>query len=206
MTAPAPDMDLTHPPPAPWPLFAAWYEAAERSSAIKYASAMCLATVDPEGLPDGRTMLLEQHGEEGFVFFTDVGSVKAHSLARLPEAALIFYWGPLDRQIRIRGRVEMASDEVSDACFEKRPRGSRITAWASQQSRPLAGREELERRAERFHEKLAGQEPVPRPPHWQAYRLTPRTVEFWQARAGRLHDRLLYTRTAGGWQTSWLYP
>ena len=151
-------------------------------------------------------MLLELRDPSGFVFFTDVGSVKGRSLARFPEAALTFYWGPLDRQVRVRGGVEQASDEVSDACFSHRPRGSRITAWASRQSRQLDA-PELERRIETFTERFAGRAQVPRPPSWRAYRLAPRAIEFWQARANRRHDRLLYERAAGGsWTTLRLEP
>lgn len=200
-------MDLAHPPSDPYPLFRAWYDDAERSAEIKYAHAVCLATVDPEGLPDARTVLLEHLDDGGFVFFTDERSPKARDLACTPEAALVFYWGPLDRQVRVRGPVEEAADEIADACFEKRPHPSRAVAWASLQSRTLASRRELEERLEQVAEKFAGVEALPRPPHWRAYRLRPRTVELWQARARRLHERLLYTRTPdGGWRTTWLYP
>ncbi len=197
--------NLSDPPEDPLPLFDAWYADASACEAIKYAHAVCLSTIDLDGLPDGRTVLLKQHDASGFVFFTDTESVKARSLARVPEAALTFYWGPLDRQIRIRGGVEQASGEVSDACFSHRPRGSRITAWASRQSRELDAAD-LERRIETLNERFADQEDVPRPPNWQAYRLVPRAIEFWQAKANRLHDRLLYTRDGDGWTTSWLEP
>lgn len=194
-------------PADPHDLFRAWYEDAERCDAIKYAHAMCLSTVDAEGLPDARTVLLKHFDGDGFTFFTDARSPKAQQLGERPVAALTFYWGPLDRQVRLRGDVAPASDELADACFEHRPRASRITAWASHQSRVLGGREELAARVEQTVKDFEGQETVPRPPHWQAYRLSARIVEFWQARAGRLHDRLLYTRVpAGGWRTCWLEP
>ena len=194
-------------PPDPYPLFESWYEDARRCEGIQYEAAMCLATVDPDGLPDARIVLLEDYDASGFAFFTDVESRKGGDLAHLPEAALVFYWGPLERQVRIRGRVIGAADELADACFRKRPRKSRITAWASRQSRPLTDREELEARYRELSQRFAGREDVPRPPNWQAYRLAPRTVEFWQAGAKRLHDQLLYTRNPdGSWQTSWLYP
>ncbi len=144
---------------------------------------------------------------EGFVFFTDERSPTGRSLEHLPQAALTFYWGPLDRQVRIRGAVENAGDEVSDRCFSFRPRPSQVTAWASHQSRLLDSRAALEGRYEAAAEKLAGDETVPRPPYWQAYRLRPRTIEFWQARARRLHDRRLYTRADDGtWEACRLEP
>lgn len=205
MTKPEVPPTLTDPPADPSPLFDAWYTDARGCDQIKYAHAVCLSTLGLDGLPDGRTVLLKIHDPAGFVFFTDAESVKARSLARVPEAALTFYWGPLDRQIRIRGSVELASDEVSDQCFSHRPRGSRITAWASRQSRPLEG-EELEHRVASYTERFADHEEVPRPPHWQAYRLVPRAIEFWQARANRLHDRLLYERDGDGWVTRRLEP
>jgi pyridoxamine 5'-phosphate oxidase len=190
----------------PFPLFERWYADAEACEAIKYAHAMCLSTVDEGGLPEGRTVLLKLWDRSGFVFFTDSESPKGRALAHRPHAALTFYWGPLDRQVRIRGPVEKASDEISDDCFRFRPRGSRITAWASQQSRVLEP-SELERRVARFTEKFAGLEEVPRPPHWQAYRVRPRTIELWQARSDRLHDRWLYTASGDrGWTLSALYP
>ncbi len=199
-------LTLADPPEDPLQLFGAWYAEADACDGIKYAAATCLSTVGLDGWPDGRTVLLEGYDPSGFVFFTDVESVKGRSLARFPEAALTFYWGPLDRQIRIRGGVESAPAEVADECFERRPHGSRITAWASRQSRELDS-EELERRVEAFTGRFGDHEPVPRPPHWRAYRLLPRAIEFWQAKAHRLHDRLLYTRDDDGrWRTSRLYP
>ena len=194
------------PPADPLRLFDAWYAEAVACQGIRYAHAACLSTVGLDGLPDGRTVLLELHDAAGFVFFTDARSVKGRSLARLPAAALTFYWGPLDRQVRIRGGVEMGTDELSDNCFSHRPRPARITAWASRQSRQRrAG--ELERRVEDQAERFAGCDLVPRPPHWQAYRLVPHALEFWLAKAGRLHDRLLYSLgDEGSWTAGWLEP
>lgn len=191
----------------PFGLFDAWYQEAEDCDLIKYAAAACLSTVDLEGMPDGRIVLLELHDARGFVFFTDERSVKGQELARLPAAALTFYWGPLDRQIRIRGRVELASNEIADACFEQRPRASRVTAWASQQSQTLPDAADLERSYDAHAATFEGQESVPRPPHWRAYRLIPEAIEFWQAKARRLHDRRLYTRDSeGAWLMRALYP
>lgn len=202
-----PDMsELSDPPADPHVLFRVWYEDAERCEAIRYAHAMCLSTVDADGLPDARIVLLEHFDDAGFVFFTDARSPKARQLELRPAAALTFYWGPLDRQVRVRGEVTPWSDERSDACFAHRPRPSRITAWASEQSRPLASREALEERVDFHTRRFENQDTVPRPPYWRAYRLTARSVELWQARAGRLHDRLLYVRDGDGWRTSRLEP
>lgn len=194
-------------PADPYELFDAWYAEAAGHEQIKYAAAVCLSTADLDGFPDGRMVLLKLYDATGFVFFTDSKSVKGRSLVRFPHAALTFYWGPLDRQIRVRGRVEQASDDVADECFMRRPRGSQITAWASLQSRVLRSPAELEQRVANYEEKLASEDPVPRPPDWRAYRLLPRDIEFWAAKASRLHDRLLYTRGKdGAWSTRRLYP
>ncbi len=199
--------DITDPPADPMRLFDVWYEQAVLHPQIKYAAAVCLSTVDLDGMPDGRIVLLKIYDASGLVFFTDAESTKGRSLLRFPQAALTFYWGPLDRQVRIAGKVEQASDDVSDECFTRRPRGSQITAWASKQSRVLSQPAELERRVASYTEQLAEQDPVPRPPHWQAYRLVPRTIEMWQAKSSRLHDRLVYSRTSDGtWATQRLYP
>ena len=194
-------------PEDPFVLFGDWYGEAVECREIKYAHAVCLSTVDTRGWPEGRTVLLKRWDRSlGFVFFTDAESPKARSLARTPRAALTFYWGPLDRQVRIRGVVERAGDEVSDECFEMRPRGSQITAWASRQSEELASRNELEERYGRLAAELADRHPLPRPERWRAYRVEPFEVEFWQARSHRLHDRLLYAREASGWRCAWLEP
>lgn len=198
--------DLADSPGEPFALFDAWYAEAVECEEIRYAHAVCLSTTGLDGLPDARMVLLKLHDPSGFVFFTDSRSVKGRSLGRLPEAAMTFYWAPLDRQVRIRGRVEVASDEVSDRCFGARPRAAQITAWASRQSRELDA-EDLGRRVESYTERFADAESVPRPPHWRAYRLVPRAVEFWVARGGRLHDRLLYGRDDdGGWTVQRLEP
>ena len=200
-------LSLARAPEDPFELFDAWYANAAGSSEIKYAAAVCLSTVDLDGFPDGRMVLLKTIDTGGFVFFTDAESVKGRSLLRFPNAAMTFYWGPLDQQIRIRGNVELASDAVSDECFRRRPRGSQVTTWASKQSRDLTSPAELEKRVAAFTEKFASQDPVPRPPHWQAYRLVPRHIEFWAAAASRLHDRVLYSRKLDGtWSTRRLYP
>jgi pyridoxamine 5'-phosphate oxidase len=194
------------PPTDPLQLFEAWYADAVACPQIRYAHAACLSTIGLDDLPDGRMVLVELYDTSGFVFFTDAGSVKGRSLARSPEAALTLYWEPLDRQVRIRGGVETGSEELADECFSHRPRPAQITAWASRQSRERRARA-LEDRVEAFTERFADGDGVPRPPHWQAYRLVPRALEFWLAKAGRLHDRLQYSRGEdGSWMTRRLEP
>lgn len=164
-----------------------------------------LATADGSGHPSVRIVLLREVDERGFVFFTNYDSRKAHELAANPNAALCQHWPMLEEQIRIEGTVERISGEESDAYFAGRPRESQIGAWASQQSRPLASRGVLETRISEVETRFAGGT-VPRPPFWGGFRIVPRTIEFWYGRAGRLHERLLYTKRNDGWETSWLFP
>ncbi len=167
--------------------------------------ACCLSTVSPEGLPEGRMILLKGADESGFVFYTNLESPKARSLAAHPHAALTFYWQPFRRQVRVLGRVEKVTEDEADAYFHTRPRESRLGAWASLQSEPLDSRETLERRFGEFSKKYEGRE-VPRPPHWSGYRIVPDEIEFWIERPMRLHDRFLYARSDAGWKITRLYP
>ena len=185
--------------------FEAWMR--QRVAApVPEPGAMILATATPDGRPAARTVLLRHADAQGFVFFTNYESRKGSELAANPRAALLFYWGDLERQIRIEGTVEKVSPEESDAYFATRPRGSRLGAWASEQSRVIAGREVLEERMRRLEAQFAGRE-VPRPPHWGGYRLVPDRIEFWQGRLNRLHDRLEYVRLPeGGWRLQRLAP
>ncbi|MFL6236745.1 MAG: pyridoxamine 5'-phosphate oxidase [Thermoanaerobaculia bacterium] len=168
-------------------------------------TAMTLATADREGGPSARVVLLKGLDERGLVFYTNYDSRKGRELAENPRAALVFYWPALDRQVRVEGTVERASREESEAYFLSRPLGSRLGAWASPQSRPIPGREDLERRLREAEERFG--EEVPLPESWGGYRVRPEAVEFWQGRPSRLHDRLRYSLSAGGgWRIERLAP
>jgi pyridoxamine 5'-phosphate oxidase len=191
-------------PADPLELFAAWFDAAEAAK-LPNVNAMTLATVGDGGRPAARIVLLKELDERGFVFFTSYESRKARELEASGRAALLFYWQPFDRQIRIEGAVERLEAERSDAYFATRPLGSRIGAIASPQSQPLASRAELEARVAAVTESLAGADPA-RPASWGGYRVVPDTLEFWQGQPSRLHDRVLYARNASGWVKSRLAP
>ncbi len=195
-------------PADPLSIFAAWLAEAEAKE-LNDPNAMALSTVGADGMPSSRMVLLKGYDTRGFVLFTNYESRKGRQLLATPKAALLFHWKSLRRQVRIEGEVAPVSDEEADDYFASRPRQSQIGAWASEQSRPLEGRFELEKRIATFGAKyLVGQ--VPRPPHWSGFRLTPRLIEFWQDGAFRLHDRLVYTRSGpgdgAGWTTERLYP
>jgi pyridoxamine 5'-phosphate oxidase len=166
---------------------------------------MALATVDAEGRPSVRMVLLRGVDERGFVFHTNYNSRKARDLAANPRGALCFHWHSLEEQIRIEGTVERLSADESDAYFISRPRGSQIGAWASDQSGVLSNREALEEAYRALERQYEGQ-PIPRPPFWGGYRLIPSRIEFWYGRPDRLHDRILYTRQVDGWRIERLYP
>jgi pyridoxamine 5'-phosphate oxidase len=184
--------------------FQEWFREAEQAG-VEVPEAMMLATADADGAPSGRLVLLKGADDEGFVFYSGYVSRKAAELDQNPRAALVFYWRPLGKQVRVEGRVERVSDGESAAYFATRPRGSQLAAWASQQSRPLESREELERRYAQLEREYEGQE-VPRPPHWGGFRLRPDAIEFWEHRENRLHDRFRYTRAREGWTVELLSP
>jgi pyridoxamine 5'-phosphate oxidase len=188
----------------PFALFDSWYAEA-RASEINDSNAMALATADASGRPSVRMVLLKGHGPDGFVFYTNRGSRKAADLAANMQAALLFHWKSLRRQIRIEGQVSLATDAESDAYFASRGRDSQLGAWASDQSRPLDARETFEARVAEMTTRFEGG-PVPRPPHWGGYRVTPDVLEFWQDRAHRLHERRLFTRDGDGWSEGLLFP
>lgn len=177
--------------------FREWFREANQAG-VEVPEAMTLATAGAGGAPSARMVLLKGADEEGFVFYSGYVSRKAGELEQNPRAALVFYWRPLGKRVRVEGRVERVSEGESAAYFATRPRGSQLAAWASHQSQPLESREELERRYAELEREYAGRE-VPRPPHWGGFRLRPDAIEFWEHRENRLHDRLRYTRAREGW-------
>ena len=190
----------------PLRLWQAWFDEAVKSEP-RDPNAMSLATVDSDGLPDVRTVLLKGVDSRGFVFYTNTDSQKGRELAANPKAGLLFYWKSLNRQVRIRGAVERVTPEEADAYFATRPKGSQIGAWASQQSRPLESRLAFEKAIAFYGAKYA-LGTVPRPPHWSGYRIVPISIEFWHDRPFRLHDRIEFRRAAPGspWSKVRMYP
>jgi pyridoxamine 5'-phosphate oxidase len=197
-----PPLELERMAADPIDQFRDWFKLAERE--VPLAEAMTLATVDENGSPDARMVLLKGFGPDGFRFFTNYESDKGAQLEVNPRAALILYWRELDRQVRIRGKVDRLPPEDSDAYFASRPRDSRIAASISPQSRPIE-REELDRRYEQLERELGGADPE-RPASWGGYLVRPESLEFWQGRDSRMHDRLLYVREGEGWRIERLAP
>lgn len=188
----------------PIEIFGEWFETA-RNSGLYLPEAMTLATCTADGIPSARMVLLKGFDQAGFTFYTNYTSRKSGELDSNPHAALVFHWNVLQRQVRITGSVGRVSHDESEAYFSTRPRGSRIAAWASQQSRTLDGRNDLERAFEEKEKEYEGGD-VPLPEFWGGYRLSPDDIEFWQGKANRMHDRLLFRRADSGWAGEWLYP
>ena len=188
----------------PLPLFLEWMADARRTEPND-SNAMALATVDADGLPDCRMVLLKGVDERGFAFYSNRESAKGGQLAGQPRAALLFHWKSLRRQVRVRGMIEPVSEAEADAYFASRARESRIGAWASAQSRPLDNRETLEAAVREAEARFEGVEP-PRPEYWTGWRVVPGQIEFWRDRAFRLHDRLRFDRDGDGWRRTRLYP
>jgi pyridoxamine 5'-phosphate oxidase len=192
--------------PDPILQFQHWFQQAVEAGLIE-PNAMTLATVSASGRPSARVVLLKGMEEGDFVFYTNYESRKGRELADNPHAALVFYWPELERQARVEGRVRKVSKEQSEAYFKTRPKGSRLSAWASAQSMPVTGREEFENSLRQLERQYEATESVPRPPHWGGYALRPESIEFWQGREDRLHDRLIYRRARGrSWVRDRLAP
>ena len=190
----------------PEPLFSAWFDEAERAE-INDANAMSLATVDASGLPNVRVVLLKGLDPRGFVFYGNAESAKGQELLATPKAALCFHWKSLRRQVRVRGTVEQVTTAEADAYYASRPMGSRIGAWASQQSRPLESRDVLKKAVARFEKEFEGLNPA-RPRYWTGFRVIPLEIEFWADRPFRLHDRIVFSRANpdAPWTKARLYP
>ncbi|MEW5422622.1 pyridoxamine 5'-phosphate oxidase [Amorphus sp. 3PC139-8] len=190
----------------PFALFGAWLADAERKE-TNDPNAMAVATVDPDGLPNVRMVLLKGYDRDGFVFYTNHESAKGREILAAGKAALLFHWKSLRRQVRVRGLVETVTDAEADAYFQSRPRGSRIGAWASKQSAPLESRFALETAVARYTAKFGVGE-IPRPPHWSGFRIKPVQMEFWHDRPFRLHDRIVFRRDnpEAVWSKTRLYP
>jgi pyridoxamine 5'-phosphate oxidase len=184
--------------------FEKWFEAAVKGNVLE-PNAMSVATVDRQGQPSVRTILLKGIDARGFVFFTNYESRKGHELAENPRVSLLVFWRELERQIMVGGTASKVSREESEAYFKSRPEGSRLAAWASIQSETIADRAALEKKLAAVAEKFRGKE-IPTPPYWGGYVVAPTTVEFWQGRVNRLHDRFLYTRVGDGWKIERLSP
>jgi len=199
-------VDFDHPPADPLPWFERWLQDA-RHTGLPNPNAMTLATIDPDGRPSARIVLLKSIDPAGAVFFTNRESRKGLALRAKPQAALLFHWDSLDRQVRIEGTATLVSDAESDAYFATRPRGSQIGTWASAQSQPVISRAELQRAVDAITRKYEGKD-VPRPPYWGGYRVSLESIEFWQGDKFRLHDRVVYTpgSVSGTWTTQRLYP
>lgn len=188
----------------PLALFAEWLAEAVKGE-INDPNAMALATVDAQGLPDVRMVLLKDAGPDGFVFYTNLGSAKGVQLAGSGKAALLFHWKSLRRQVRVRGLVSAVSDAEADAYWATRAKPAQLGAWASQQSRPLPDRLAFEKAIAAYGLKF-GLGAAPRPPHWSGFRLAPEQIEFWRDRPFRLHERLVFDAAPGGWAARRLYP
>lgn len=188
----------------PFLQFQAWFGQA-CSAELPEPNAMILSTVSASGAPSSRTVLLKEFDSQGFVFFSNYISRKGREMAANPQVCLLFYWAELERQVRIEGQIEKIPVADSDSYFASRPRGSQLGAWASQQSQSLSSRQALEQALQALEAEYTGKT-IPRPAHWGGYRVLPLTLEFWQGRPSRLHDRLLYRRTDQNWQLSRLSP
>jgi len=204
--SPKPPLDRESLHDDPVDQFREWFRDVREEGVLSLPDAACLSTVGEDGYPQGRMVLVKGCDDDGFVFYTNLGSRKARALEATPRAALTLYWEPVRRQVRVEGDVERVSDEEADAYFAQRPRGSQIGAWASEQSEVAADREELERSYREAEARFAEVDAVPRPSFWSGFRVRHRSVEFWQEGADRMHDRFRYERARDGWEIIRLFP
>lgn len=191
--------------PSPFEQFAGWLREAS-AAGLPEPNAMVVSTVDPDGRPSSRHVLLKELDGTGFVFYTNLSSRKARALAAHPVASLCFPWFPMSRQVVVGGTVQRVDTATAAAYWAVRPRESQLGAWASEQSRPIASREALRERLASLAARFGADGPVPLPDFWGGYRVVPDTVEFWQGQPGRMHDRLLYSRSGDGWSLARLQP
>ena len=198
-------LDDEHVADDPIEQFRTWFEEAQAAE-VHEPNAMTLATAAPNGHPSARIVLLKGLDERGFHFYTNYESRKGTELSQNPHAALVFWWRPLERQVRIEGTVERLPDEESTEYFQSRPQGSQLGAWASPQSRVIEDRDALHDNLDAAKDAHGDEEPIPRPPHWGGYVVRPERVEFWQGRPNRLHDRVLYRHDADAWIRERLAP
>jgi pyridoxamine 5'-phosphate oxidase len=199
-------LDETHCDGSPIRQFGKWFVEAQAAQLVE-PNAMTLSTATPDGKPSGRIVLLKQFDDEGFTFYTSYMSRKSIELANNPYVALTFYWGELERSVRVEGKVHRVGREQSEKYFARRPKGSKLGAWVSRQSEVVDGREPIERRLKELEAQYAGTDDVPAPHFWGGFCVSPDSMEFWQGRVNRLHDRLRYRRAAeGGWLVERLWP
>lgn len=189
----------------PFRQFHRWFEQA-LAAELPEPNAMTIASATPDGRPSARMVLLKNLDDQGFVFYTNYESHKGQELLANPWASLVFWWAELERQVRVEGRVEQVSAAESDAYFHSRPRSSQLGAWASNQSRIVGDRADLEQRLAELEAQYGEDQPIPRPPHWGGFRVVPEVIEFWQGRPNRLHDRIVYRHKAGAWTLARLAP
>ncbi len=191
--------------PDPFRQFHRWFEQA-LAAELPEPNAMTIASATPDGRPSARMVLLKNLDDQGFVFYTNYESHKGQELLANPWASLVFWWAELERQVRVEGRVEQVSAAESDAYFHSRPRSSQLGAWASNQSRIVGDRTDLEQRLAELETQYGEDQLIPRPPHWGGFRVVPEVIEFWQGRPNRLHDRIVYRHKAGDWTLARLAP
>ena len=192
-------------PNSPFDLFSLWFKEVETAGGVEEVNAMTVSTIGTDGFPKSRVVLLKEYSNEGFVFYTNYNSEKGKAIAQNPNVCVSFFWPNLERQVIIKGTAEQLSVKKSEDYFNVRPRGSKIGAWVSPQSTKINSRNVLESNVGKYKEEFEGKD-VPKPPHWGGYEVKPISIEFWQGRANRLHDRILFERVNESWVSSRLAP